>query len=65
MNRTHTFIADGATPVGEPVDVAEAERVEWVAVSELRRIVGDGEMRDGLSLTAVAYALAFGELDES
>jgi hypothetical protein len=32
-------------------------------VSELRRIVRDNEMRDGLSLTAVLYAFAFGHLD--
>ena len=59
----HTFVADGATYVGEPTDVGESERIEWVAVSEVRRILRDNEMLDGMSLTAVAYALAFGELD--
>jgi hypothetical protein len=39
-----------------------AERIEWVAVSELRRVVRDGQMLDGLSLTGISYALAFGEL---
>ena len=29
---------------------------------DLRALVQAGEMRDGLSLTAVAYALAFGAL---
>ena len=59
----HTFIADGATHVGEPTDAGESERIEWVPVDEVRRIVRDNEMLDGLSLTAVAYALAFGELE--
>jgi hypothetical protein len=59
----HAFVADGATHVGEPTDVGESERIEWVPVSELRRIVRDNEMLDGLSLTAIAYALAFEELD--
>jgi 8-oxo-dGTP pyrophosphatase MutT (NUDIX family) len=59
----HVFIADGASRVGEPTDAGEAERIEWVAVSELRRLVRDGQMLDGLSLTAVCYALAFGMLD--
>ena len=58
----HLFVADGATRVGEPTEVGESERIEWVAVDHLRRIVRDGEMSDGLSLTAVTYALAFGEL---
>jgi len=58
----HTFVADGAVRVGEPTDIGEAERVEWVPTVEVRRILRDGEMRDGLSLTAVACALAFGAL---
>lgn len=59
----HTFMADGATHVGDPVDVGESERVEWVPVDELRSILRNNEMTDGMSLTAVAYAFAFGELD--
>ena len=59
----HTFVADGATYVGEPTDVGESERIEWVPMDEVRRILRDNEMLDGMSLTAVAYALAFGELD--
>jgi len=58
----HTFVADGASHVGDPTDAGESERIEWVPVDETRRIVRAGEMTDGLSLTAVAYALAFGEL---
>jgi 8-oxo-dGTP pyrophosphatase MutT (NUDIX family) len=61
----HTFVADGAVRIGEPSDIGEAERIEWVPTSELRRILRDGEMRDGLSLTAITYALAFGELDSA
>jgi 8-oxo-dGTP pyrophosphatase MutT (NUDIX family) len=57
--RFHLFAADGATHVGEPTEVNEAERVEWVTLDELRRLAGAGEVRDGLSLTAVLYALCF------
>jgi len=58
----HIFVADGATHVGEPSDPGESERVEWVTIAELRRLVQAEQMLDGLSLTAVLYALAFGEL---
>lgn len=58
----YVFVADGATHVGEPTDAGEAERIEWIPVAEVRRIVRDQQMLDGLSLTAIAYALAFGEL---
>lgn len=53
------FAADGATHVGDPTDTGESERVEWVTVDDLRGLVQDGQMLDGLSLTAILYALAF------
>jgi 8-oxo-dGTP pyrophosphatase MutT (NUDIX family) len=55
----HIFTADGATHRGDPSDPGESERVEWVNVADLRRLVQDGQMLDGLSLTSVLYALAF------
>ncbi|HEX5588224.1 MAG TPA: NUDIX hydrolase [Acidimicrobiia bacterium] len=57
--RFHIFVAEGATLVGDPSDPGEAERVEWVSVDEVRALVRRGEMLDGLSLTAVLYALQF------
>jgi 8-oxo-dGTP pyrophosphatase MutT (NUDIX family) len=54
------FEATGATYVGDPVDAFEAERVEWVPVDDVRRLVRDGEVRDGLALTALLWAFAFG-----
>ncbi len=59
----HTFIARRARRVGEPVDAGEAERIEWVSLPELRELVRAGEMRDGMSVTAVSYAFAFGLLE--
>ena len=58
----YTYVADGASHIGEPTDVGESERIEWVPVDEVRRIVRDNEMLDGMSITAIAYALAFGVL---
>ncbi len=56
------FIADGATHVGEPTDPAESERVEWVPVDRVRALIERGEVYDGLSLTALLWALAFGAI---
>jgi 8-oxo-dGTP pyrophosphatase MutT (NUDIX family) len=53
------FVADGATHVGEPHDAFEAERVEWVPVDKVRRLVEEGQVQDGLSLTALLWFLAF------
>jgi 8-oxo-dGTP pyrophosphatase MutT (NUDIX family) len=57
--RFHLFAADGATYAGAPTDANEAERIEWLAVDEVRRLVRVGEVRDGLSLTALLFALTF------
>jgi 8-oxo-dGTP pyrophosphatase MutT (NUDIX family) len=58
--RFHYFVADGAEHVGEPSDVAEVERVEWMPVDEVRRLLAADGLRDGLSVTGLALALAQG-----
>ena len=60
--RFHLYYARGAEHVGDPTDPGESERVEWVPVADVRRIVGAGEVGDGLSVTALMYALAFDRL---
>jgi 8-oxo-dGDP phosphatase len=55
----HLFAARGAEYVGDPVDPSESERVEWVAVDDLRAAMRRGEVGDGLSLTAVLWWMAF------
>jgi 8-oxo-dGTP pyrophosphatase MutT (NUDIX family) len=57
----HVFLADGAERVGDPVS-PEAERVEWVPLDEVRRLVRDGGLVDGYSLTALAWAFVRGDL---
>jgi 8-oxo-dGTP pyrophosphatase MutT (NUDIX family) len=58
----HLYVADGASPIGEPTDWSESERVEWVGVEDLRRAITAGEVGDGMSLTGLCWALAFGHL---
>ena len=60
--RFHVFLARSATQVGEPVDPGEAERIEWRSPSEVRADIASKQMPDGLSLTALLYALAFERL---
>jgi 8-oxo-dGTP pyrophosphatase MutT (NUDIX family) len=55
--RFHLFAADGATHVGPPSDPTESERIEWVPVDEVLRLIADHQMPDGLSLTAVLWWL--------
>jgi len=60
--RFHLFLAEGATYVGEPSDPSESERVEWVAVDRIREEILAGRVADGLALTGLTWALAFGRL---
>jgi 8-oxo-dGTP pyrophosphatase MutT (NUDIX family) len=60
--RFNIFVATGAEHLGEPTDPGESERVEWIPMDEVDAIIERGEMPDGLSLTAVLYALRFGGL---
>ncbi|HTO00561.1 MAG TPA: NUDIX hydrolase [Microthrixaceae bacterium] len=60
--RFDLFRAHGATYVGEPSDPSESERIEWLSVSRLRDEITAGNLRDGLSLTAILWCLSFGYL---
>jgi 8-oxo-dGTP pyrophosphatase MutT (NUDIX family) len=57
--RFHLFVADGATHIGDPSDVGESERIAWHPVEGVRGLITRGEVHDGLSLTALLWALAF------
>jgi len=53
----HAFLAEGATEVGEPADRHEAERVEWVSREQVEKLIADGQVLDGFSLTSLLLAL--------
>jgi 8-oxo-dGTP pyrophosphatase MutT (NUDIX family) len=54
----YVFFADGAEPVGDPVDVIEADRVEWVPFDEIPRLIASGGVIDGPTLTGLFAAAA-------
>jgi len=57
--RFHVFLARGAERVGDPADVGEAERIGWRSAARVREDIIRNEVPDGLSLTALLYALAY------
>lgn len=57
--RFELFVAAGATLVGDPSDPGESERIAWVPVQEVRALLRDGQVVDGLSLTALLWWFAF------
>ncbi len=58
--RFHIFVAQGAQLVGPPTDASESERIEWLSVDQVRSEIAQGNMPDGLSLTAILYHLTMG-----
>ena len=55
----HLFVTDGAEHVGERQDVTAAQRVEWLSWDDVISAIRSGDVRDGLSLTALLWVLAF------
>jgi 8-oxo-dGTP pyrophosphatase MutT (NUDIX family) len=59
----HIFVGRNARHLGPPSDPNEADRIEWVPVEEVRRLLLGGEITDGLSFGAVSYWFAAGAPD--
>ncbi|MER5643253.1 NUDIX domain-containing protein [Streptosporangium sp. NPDC002524] len=53
----HIFRAHSATHIGPPTETWEAERVEWVPLTDIRGLVGKGDIVCGTSMAALLYAL--------
>jgi len=58
----HIFVSHDAVHRGEPTDINESTRIDWFTPNEIRDLLRTGEINDGLSFGAVAYALAVGAL---
>jgi 8-oxo-dGDP phosphatase len=63
--RFNVFLARGAEREGDPVDFGEAERIAWRTPTEVRDDIAVDQVADGLSLTALLFALAFDRLGPS
>jgi 8-oxo-dGTP pyrophosphatase MutT (NUDIX family) len=63
--RFNVFLAQGAEREGDPVDFGEAERIEWRSPAHVRDDIAAGDVADGLSLTALLFALAYDRLGPS
>lgn len=58
MNSEHyIFRADSAEYIGPPVDGFESERVEWVPLNDIRRLIDKRDIVTGTTLVALLYLL--------
>ncbi|GAA3233101.1 NUDIX hydrolase [Nonomuraea helvata] len=56
-NLHHVYRADSATRIGPPTDPWEAERVEWVHVSGLRKLIENGEIVCATTMSSLLYLM--------
>ncbi len=49
------FTATGADHLGPPTDISESERIEWVSPAKARQLLHDGEISNGLTMTALLW----------
>jgi 8-oxo-dGTP pyrophosphatase MutT (NUDIX family) len=54
----HIFRADGATHLGPPLEGWESERIDWVPLSDLRRLIDKHDIVSGTTLAALLYVLS-------
>src|SRR5690242_1303510 len=53
------FISYGADHIGDPEDINEAQRVEWIALDSIRRRISEGEIVGAASLVGLLHVLAY------
>src|SRR3954454_4560331 len=61
--RFHVFYARGAEHDGDPSDINEASRIEWVPVDKVVDLLRTGEIDDSMAKVGLLHALQFGYFD--
>jgi 8-oxo-dGDP phosphatase len=56
----HVMLARGLARQGDPPDVNETLGLRWFTPAEIRRLVADNAIPDGLTLTSLGWALVAG-----
>ena len=54
----HIYRASEAVHVGSPTDTAEADRIDWVPLAQVRSLTGNGDITSGSTLAALLYVLS-------
>ena len=54
----HVFHADGATYVGLPSDPNESDRIEWIPLTDVPRLVATGKIVSSTTMAALLYLAA-------
>ncbi|MEW9532881.1 NUDIX hydrolase [Microbispora sp. NPDC049125] len=53
----HIFRADESTHIGVPTEPWESERIDWVPLTDIRRLIDKRDIVSGTTLAALLYVL--------
>ncbi|GAA1711583.1 NUDIX hydrolase [Kribbella yunnanensis] len=53
------FVSQGADHIGDPEDINEAQRVEWIALDSVHQRISVGEIVGAASLVGLLHVLAY------
>jgi 8-oxo-dGTP pyrophosphatase MutT (NUDIX family) len=56
----HIFASHDAVEVGPPTDTNEAAKIQWVSADDVRALLLDGKVTDGLTFAALGFAFTAG-----
>ncbi|MCU1447954.1 MAG: hydrolase [Acidimicrobiales bacterium] len=54
----HVYLTRGADYIGEPTEVTEAQRLEWVPISRVPELISSGQIWNSGTLVALLHVLA-------
>ncbi|MFL0250664.1 hypothetical protein ACJDT4_09550 [Clostridium neuense] len=56
-NQVFNIVKSSALSIVSDFDKNEIKEVKWISVKEIKRVIRDNEIKDGLSLTALLFYL--------
>ncbi|MEU2946774.1 NUDIX domain-containing protein [Nocardiopsis alba] len=56
----HIFFADSAEHIGDPLEDWESERIEWVPLADVPKLVAERKLVSGTTMTALLYLYGVG-----
>ncbi len=54
----HIYLGIGAERIGDPTEKTEMQRMEWVPLADIPKLIGDGLIRNSGTLVALLHVLA-------
>jgi hypothetical protein len=54
----HVYLGKGAVRIGEPTEKTEMQRMEWVPLADVPKLIAEGAIKNSGTLVALLHVLA-------